>query len=350
MAETAARRARLERLLAAARALADGESSVGRALRARLLETTGLSRAGIERGIAHALETRPSDAELRALLESTPEAPRAHVLLSSNVFVAALRAIAIGVASSPDVRVRPSRRDPALAEALHRLVPDSFQLCSALAAAPGERFWSYGADTTLAELRRSLPAGVWFHPHGSGFGAVVVDAESWTSEAAHAIALDAALFDQQGCLSPRVVCVIGSEGQARIVAGQLASALQVLERELPPGPKSDVERAETRRNRDAAAYAFELFDAGSGWVSCSAELVVPPSGRNLHVVATTNALSALTPFAAHLTCVATNSAALARDLEQGFASARVVALGQMQCPPFDGPVDRRGSPQGELIA
>lgn len=349
MADTAGRRARLERLLEAARELAKPEKIAGQALRARLLETTGLSAAGIERGIAHSLETTPSEAELQALLTSTPKAPRAHVLLSSNVFVGALRAIAIGVASSAQVCVRASRRDPALAEALHALVPDLFELVSTLTPAADEHFWSYGSDTTLAELRASLPPGVWFHPHGAGFGAAVVDAASWTSESARAIALDTALFDQQGCLSPRIVVLVGSEDQAGVVAQALATALQELEIELPPGPKSQAELAEARRHRDAAAYAFQLFEAGCGWVSCASELVVPPSARSLHVAGAADAVAALAPFRSHLTCVSANTQTLRHQLQQAFSGSRVVALGEMQRPPLDGPVDRRHGTQGERL-
>ncbi|HEX2877232.1 MAG TPA: acyl-CoA reductase [Polyangiaceae bacterium] len=349
MADTAERRARLERLLEAARELANPEKSPGQALRARLLETTGLSGPGIERGITHSLEAAPSEAELQALLASTPHAPRAHVLLSSNVFVGALRAIAIGVASSAQVCVRASRRDPALAEALHALVPELFQLVSALTPGAGEHLWSYGSDTTLADLRASLPPGVWFHPHGSGFGAVIVDAASWTPEGARPIALDTALFDQQGCLSPRVVVLVGSAEQARIVAQALATALQELEIELPPGTKSQAELAEARRDRDTAAYAFELFEAGSGWVSCASELVVPPSFRSLHVVDARDAVATLRPFQAHLTCVSANTQALRDQLQQAFSGSRVMALGEMQRPPLDGPVDRRHGTQGELV-
>lgn len=349
MADAAERRARLERLLEAARELASTERSAGRALRARLLETTGLSGAGIERGIAHSLETAPSEAELQALLASTPQAPRAHVLLSSNVFVGALRAIAIGVASSAHVYVRASRREPALAEALHALVPALFELVPTLTPASGEHFWSYGSDTTLAELRASLPPGVWFHPHGAGFGASVVDAATWTPESARAIALDTALFDQQGCLSPRVVVLLGSADQARIVAQALATALQELETQLPPGARSPAELAEARRDRDAAAYAFELFEAGSGWVSCASEFVLPPSARNLHVVDTRDAVAALGPFQSHLTCLSANTQALRNQLQLAFSGARVVALGEMQRPPLDGPVDRRHGTRGELL-
>ena len=351
MADTAEaqRRARHERLLQAARERAKPPKDAGKALRARLLQTSGLSGAGIERGLSHSLETAPSEAELQALLASTPEAQRAHVLLSSNVFVGALRAIAIGLASSAHVHVRASRRDPALAEALHALVPELFELVPTLAPASGEHFWSYGSDTTLAELRASLPPGVWFHPHGAGFGAAVVDAAAWTPEAARAIALDTALFDQQGCLSPRVVVLVGSADQARIVAQALASALQELEIELPAGSKTAAELAEARRHRDAAAYAFELFEAGSGWVSCASELVVPPSARNLHVVDTRDAVSTLGAFQAHLTCVGANTQGLRERLGQAFSGARIVALGEMQRPPLDGPVDRRHGTTGERV-
>jgi hypothetical protein len=349
MAEASARRARLQRLLQAAGELANPEKSAGQALRARLIETTGLSAAGVERGLSHSLEAAPSEAELQALLSSTPEAPRAHVLLSSNVFVGALRAIAIGLASSSQVHVRASRRDPALAEALHALAPELFELVSNLEPRAGDHLWSYGSDATLAELRASLPPGVWFHPHGAGFGATVVDAAAWKPEAARAIALDTALFDQQGCLSPRVVLLVGSADQARSVAQAVASALQELEIELPPGPKSQPELAEARRGRDAAAYAFELFEAGSGWVSHGSELVIPPSFRSLHVVDTRDAVATLAPWEPQLTCVSANTQAARDALQQAFSGARVVAVGQMQRPPLDGPVDRRHGTQGERL-
>ncbi|PYO40146.1 MAG: hypothetical protein DMD33_18685, partial [Gemmatimonadetes bacterium] len=157
---------------------------------------------------------------------------------------------------------------------LHALVPDRFELSPALSAQPGDHFWAYGSDVTLTELRGSLAPGVWFHPHGAGLGAVVVDAAAFSQADARAVALDTALFDQRGCLSPRLVSVVGSEQQAQTIAQSLAGELTGLERELPPGPVSAEEAAEARQSRDAAAYAFELFPAGSGWISCAPELVV----------------------------------------------------------------------------
>lgn len=348
MAESA-RRARVARLVEAARVLGNPQTDAGRSLRRRLLETSGLSAANIELGLTRCLEIEPVDEHLQALLASTPEAPHAHVRLSGNVFVAALRAIVIGLASSAQVSVRASRRDPALAEALQTLAPQLFELTTQLAPKPGDHFWSYGSDATLAEVKASLPSGVWFHHHGSGFGAAVVDASALTAEQTRELALDSALFDQRGCLSPRVVCVIGSHEQALDVAKDLATELTALERELPPGPQDAAQAADARRDRDAAAYAFELFSAGSGWVSFAPELVVPPAGRNLHVSATPDPLRALTPFIQHITCIGTNADSLAGQLRHTFGGARLVALGDMQRPPLDGPVDRRLDPRGELV-
>ncbi len=352
MADTE-RRARVERLLEAARVLADGTSSPGRALRSRLLETCGLSAPVIELGISRCLETRAAPEHLAELLRSTPEAPRAHVLLSANVFVAALRAIALAVASSEHVQVRASRRDPALAEALHALAPELFELTTALSPQSGEQLWAYGTDATLAEVRKSLPRGVWLHAHGSGMGAVVVDATAQTNPVtdARAIALDTVLFDQRGCLSPRVVCVVGAPAQVKVLAQALAGELTTLERELPPGPRSAEEAAEARKNRDAATYAFELFDAGSGWVSLSEKVVVPAPGRRLHVIRAADPVHALAGLSAHVTCIATNArSALLAQLGAAFGGARLVTLGEMQRPPLDGPVDRRHGSLGELVS
>lgn len=341
---------RVERLIGAARTLSDPNSVPGRALRTQLLETSGLSGAGIELGLSRCLETQPAPQQLARLLAVTPEAPRAHVLLSANVFVAALRAIAVGLASSSDLSVRASRRDPALAEALHALVPELFRLERELAPRPGERVFCYGSDATMAELRASLPPGVWFHAHGSGFGAVLVDPARFTDDDAAAIGLDTALFDQAGCLSPRVVIVQGDAKQASRVAEALATALSELARSLPEGPRDAARRATLRRERDAARYAFELFEAGSGWVSTSPDFVLPPAERCLHVTYAERALSVLEPYAQQLTCIAAPTPdAWSAELTRAFPKARVVRYGDMQRPPLDGPVDRRTASDGERL-
>lgn len=348
----AERLSRVERLLEAARQLESPLLPAGRALRHRLLETSGLSSASIELALRHCLETQATPADLTALLARAPQAERAHVLLAGNVFVAALRSIALGVAASERVFVRTSRRDPALAEALHALTPDLFKLVTDLQAAPGDRVWAYGTDKTLDSVRASLPAGVWLHRHGHGVGVAVVEPGPGfiAEDAARRIALDAALFDQRGCLSARAVLLVGGPEVARELWRALALELGRLELELPFGRRSSEELAEARRQRDAAAYAFELLDAGSAWVTCSERLVLPPVGRNLHVLACADAAQALAPWAPHLTCIGADvTSAVESQLRSAFPGARLCQLGQMQKPPLDGPVDQRQPAGGELL-
>lgn len=347
------RRARVERVLAAGRLLSVRESDAGQALRRELLETTGLSAAGIELGFG-CLETQPSERELGALLATTPEAPHAHLLLSGNVFVAALRAIAIACAASMHVSVRASRRDPALARALARLLPDLFRLVDEeLDPQPGDHLWAYGADETLDTIKLGLRKGVWFHGHGSGVGAVVVEpAMLDLASAARRIALDTALFDQRGCLSPRAVLVVGSVEQTRQVAQAVAEALRELDIEVPLGPQSDAERASGRREAAAARYACELFETGSGWVALAERALplFPSQARCLYVMRTLEPQITLAPFSSFLTCVGSAlSEPLATRLRQALPGARHVALGEMQHPPLDGPVDLRRGTSGELI-
>ncbi|HYJ10963.1 MAG TPA: acyl-CoA reductase [Polyangiaceae bacterium] len=348
-----ARRARVERVLAAARLLAERDSDAGQALRRELLQTTGLSAAGVELGLG-CLETQPSERELGALLAATPEAPHAHVLLSGNVFVAALRAIAIACAASMRVSVRHSRRDPALARALARLLPDLVELVEEdLAPQAGDHLWAYGTDETLHALKGRLRKGVWFHGHGNGVGAVVVEPKVLDlASAARRIALDTVVFDQRGCLSPRAVLVVGSAEQTREVALALTEALKALDVEVPLGPQSAAERASARREAAAARYACELFETSSGWVALAQETLplFPGQARCLSVMRTLEPQMALLPLLPFLTCVGSAvSEPLATRLRGALPGARHAALGEMQHPPLDGPVDLRHGTRGELI-
>lgn len=348
MTERQARRARVEELLAAARVLRDPSTADGRRLRARLRETTRLSGANIDLGLERCLEHELDDTQFAKLLSRVPKAPRALVLLSANVFVAPLRAIVLGRAAAPRVLVRASRRDPVLAEALAELAPNAFELVPELRAEPGDHYWAYGSDATLASLQSALPSGVVFHGHGSGLGAVVIDYRGGASELgelASAVALDTALFDQRGCLSPRLVCVLGSADAARSFAGALAAELERLQHALPPGAAPAEELAEQRRFADTARYAFEVFAAGQGLVSLALDgrVVVPPARRNLHVLQSENAMASLAGVGDHLTTLAIHgSSELRADLSAAFPGARACDPGCMQSPPLDGPVDLRG--------
>jgi hypothetical protein len=359
------------------RAVAPGQARD--ALARRLEETTGLSRANIDAALDECLELEPAESEVDALIAGVLPAPAVHVILPSNVFVAAHRALALALAASPRVRVKPSRREPAFCEAVLARAPELFERVTELAVAPGEHVFAYGSDVTLDGLRRTLPVGAVLHAHGSGFGVAVVDLarpgagdgpaldDGALDAAARAIALDTARFDQRGCLSPRFVLALGEPSAAAAFGERLAASLAELERSLPVGRLDAGERAEARWWVECAACLGRTWRAGSGWVTLrepdtatsrresarredAAALDVPPPGRHLEIIPIAQLDRAIDAFAPWLTSVGCSSVALEQRLARLSSHVRVTSLGHMQRPAFDGPVDRRPARSGERIA
>ena len=347
MSDLHTRRARLEPLLESVRSLADGTSERGKQARQRLAASSGLSPEGVELAISRCLESRPTEIEIEALIRSTPTAHVAHVLLSANVFVAAHRAIAIGLVASETVRVRASRREPEMAELLLAGAPNCFQLVDELSPRAGDRLWAYGSDATLEEVAVTLPPGVALHAHGTGFGACVLDGSTKEADLdalLTRLAEDVALFDQRGCLSPRVVLVNAGAGFARDVAKSLSLQLEKLQARVPRGHLEAAELAAIAAYRATASFTGEVFAAGLGFVSLgeSATWPMPPTGRNVHVLSTSDVTKSLSSLRPMLTsCAFAGSAQLRNALRAFLPGARVCSIGEMQSPPFDGPVDRR---------
>lgn len=350
---------RVLRLVEAAQRLADPADPLGQRARRILPGSTGLSPEGVELALGQCLEVRPSAEEVRRLCASVPPARCCHVLLSANVFVASHRAIALALAASASVNVRPSRREPNMVRLLHDASRGVIRIVEELCPLPGDQVWAYGCDTTLSKLRAELPAGVVFRGHGSGLGAAVVgpppdrrtDSER-TLQLAERLARDTVLFDQRGCLSPRVVLTSDSEFAAEL-AEALRAALANFERTVPRGVVSDEERALAHRYRDTMLYAAEVTAAGKGWVGldlAGETLLVPPVGRLLHVCNVRDPVEALRPLAQALTTIGfEGSPELAHRLAESFPHARLAGIGRMQQPPFDGPVDRRPGTAAELL-
>jgi hypothetical protein len=353
--------ARLRRLIEAARRIADPGDSLGQRARRELPEVTGLSVEGVEFALERCLETTPSRGELRLLCDAVVPAPVAHVLLSSNVFAAAYRAIALALVSSLEVRVRPSRREPVMAKLLWEASPGLFQLVDDLAALPGEHVWAYGTERTLDELKAELPAGVVLHACGPGLGVAVIQSRAPSSEertrevsvAARGLADDVVPFDQRGCLSPRVALFAGAREAAGAFAESLARELAERERRVPRGRLAPDEAADVTRYRDTMTYAGELISAGKGFVSLDRErerLMVPPVGRVMHVVRVDEPDAALRRLAASITCVGwAGPPTLEERVARIVPHARLSSLGRMQQPPFDGPVDRRSPARGLVL-
>lgn len=348
---TATRLDRVKHFLQSARVIREHSHPLFLEAIQALPAVTGLSRPNVQWALDNAFEVDPETWDLDLLLRRVPECRCAHVLLSSNVFVGALRAIALGLAASAEVHVRPSRREPQMLELLAKAAPGQFDIVSELRILPGDHVWAYGRDETMAELRRRLPAGAVLHAHGDGFGIAALAAHeiSQTEErerVARAIAVDTVAFDQRGCLSPRVVIIEGSPTVVGEFSRALAMALEEREHSIPRGAFSHDELADLARYRDTLWMAGTVLGAGSGLVTFEHESLpwtLPPAGRALHVKSCTNAVACLQPMAAKITNVGVG------DIESEFADrirsvvpqARIVELGMMQRPKLDGPADLR---------
>ncbi len=317
-------------------------------LAAEIARTTGLSPEGVELAMTEHLETTATDAELASLVARAGDAPRVHVILSANVFIAALRAIAIARAASRFVTVRPSRREPVFARALVGALGCT-EITLAENVAPmevtGGEIHVYGRDETIARVRAAARPGVVVRGHGAGMGIAWIGPGWPVSEAARALASDVVPFDQRGCLSPRVALVLGDEARAEAFAEALHDVLGAWETKVPRGELSREEAETAARYSETMTFAGKVFEAPGHIVALAHEgsvLAVPPPGRHVHVARVSDARSVasrIAPLSRAIVAVGASDPTEARAFAP--AHARVSVLGQMQRPPLDGPVDNR---------
>lgn len=355
-----AQTARAFALKRAAELIADPETELGQRARRELTEETGLSPEGVDLALAFSLESDATRATILQLGVRLPKAPRSHVLLSANVFVGAYRAILIGVLQAEECFVRASRRARALPRLLHEAAPGAFELVPNLSPEPGDHVWAYARDETLTELRSQLPAGVRLHAHGSGMAAAVLvePRGQLSSEELGALAsrltTDIVLFDQRGCLSPRVLLIQGSRAFAEDFQGKLVLSLADAEAQVPRGALEAAELAGISRYESTFRYVGGLCRAGQGAVTLDPEperIVIPPPGRYLHITRTQSALPLLEELGPHLTSIAcAGNEHLPGLILEKLGPRRVVAFGELQRPALDGPVDLRTGFSLEIVS
>jgi len=343
---------RVRAVLAAGRRIANAADPLGREARQRLPDASGLSPQGVELALQHHFEVDASDEELEALVRSQSSAPHCHLVLAANVCTAALRAYACGAAVATELSVRASSRDPVVAELLARALAGSdalsITMVEQLAVDTGDDVHAYGADETLAKIAELLPSGARLVAHGTGIGVALIEPDVDIHQAAERLADDLVPFDGRGCLSPRFVLVHPCDhGRAEAFSRTLDGVLRDRGDEIPRGPLDDNSRAEISRYRHLIDTIGTFIDAPHHAVAfdpAPTTLALPPALRSPLVVACDEAqLQALIqPWLRYLTAIGQSGAGpLGAALRELAPNARVSALGQMQNPPLDGPVDRR---------
>lgn len=333
----------VQRLLAAARRIVDRRASIVPALAA----STGLSPEGVELALTRHLEIDASEDQLRSLVAHAGDAAQVSVILAANVFVGALRAVALARAAAAAVIVRPSRRDPTFARALVEETADpAIRLDEALdvASVTHGELHVYGHDATIAHVRAR--ARVPVVAHGSGLGVAWISARAELATAAEALAQDVVVFDQRGCLSPRIALVEGAIDRADAFADALHAALEEWDRVVPRGALPAEERAASDRYVATMTYAHRALVGRAHVVGVSppgAPVVASPAYRHVHVMPCAtedDGVAVLSLLGDGLIAIGSDDVARARAMAPRWA--RVSVLGGMQRPPLDGPVDLRG--------
>lgn len=226
----------------------------------------------------------------------------------------------------------------------------------------------YGGAASISALRARAPAHVRFIEHGPRLSFAVIDASSATDldTAGRDLARAVALFDQQGCVSPQIAYVIGTEDQARQLARSTATTLEAIQKELPRGRITAAEAAAIRDLRTRAEFGSFAGRGGDIWTGPDLSYSVLLSGdasfegtclnRTLivkHVPGLRDLLDAIAPFRDLLQTAgvagfhADRLAAVASALADAGAT-RITSIADMPWPPPAWHHDGRG-PLQELV-
>jgi len=209
---------------------------------------------------------------------------------------------------------------------------------------------AYGRDETIESVRRRLPASKIFVGYGHKLSLAAIGPHAKIDQATRELALDLALWDGRGCLSPAYALVLDEpRGRAASFAAELAQALEHCEHELPRGLLEPIEEAGIREQRALAALRADtrvwMSEKSTAWTVAyepGGALPSPGALRFARVVALRN-LSELgercRELSPHLSCIGhcgwDGDEAEVAAIAASAGASRVCALGRMQLPPID---------------
>jgi hypothetical protein len=215
-----------------------------------------------------------------------------------------------------------------------------------------------GSDETIAEVRGLLRSNQRFVGYGHRLSLAVLGPSACSSalleQTARNLALDVALWDQLGCLSPLAVYLVSQDERGREdFVDALAAALAVQERAAPRGPIEKrvaamiaSERSEAEMRAAAGRAVSVRADESGRWTVIGEDDAgwrPAPQHRfvRVHPVADADALvQGLQPIARHLSAVAlagfddAEHRTLAACL-LGLGASRICQPGRLQAPPLD---------------
>lgn len=225
---------------------------------------TGLSAAGARRALREACELVLGSRLTHALLPAGARPPGALLIwCAANVFTAPLEWVALFTALGAKVTLKAPEGQAAPLRAMARAFGDRVRVFegpheAALAlVSRHDAVLAFGSDAAMDALNRHIPPSMPRSLHGHRVSFAVVN----HPDSAEGLALDAALYDGQGCMSPAAVFCTGD---AERLAERLAGAMESMERELPRGPLEPSLGPEWRRRAGLARVHGRLW-SGPAW-------------------------------------------------------------------------------------
>ena len=320
---------------------------------------TGFRQETIREGLARGLEDWTGDAlhqvvagELESLGSNAEGFAQTSVLLAGSIPMPTITSLMAPLLLHSPVLAKPASRDPVtaylFAECLRDIDPElgaaiemvpfsSEDPASLRAFLESECIVATGSDETVASVAANVRANARLVTHGHRLSVAVVGPEH-----AEATALDVALWDQLGCLSP--VAVYCESARVEVFAQALADALAEIETRLPRGELPTAAAAAIRRERDEAemrrAGGIEVSlrgDAELRWtVVREADTRWRPAPLHrfvrVHPVHDREELlQALAPLAPHLAGISTH---LSEAELAPLGAARICRPGCLQAPPL----------------
>ncbi|MCC6764378.1 MAG: hypothetical protein IT293_06915 [Deltaproteobacteria bacterium] len=310
--------------------------------------------------LAAAVRGELADADLRRLPDVA-----LHVL-AGNVPGVGVFGIAAALLAGVPSLVKPAAREPflpaLLVESIAALAPE---LRPAIAVAPWrggsealdaaafgavDLVLAYGRDETLSRIAARKPARLL--RHGDRTSIALVARAALGPRTARALAYQTALYDQQGCLSPRVVFVEDADRRdVDLFSALVAAELGVLEHELPRIPPELGARAsvwrwlerERWRAQEGADVSVHGGRDGAGSVVCdrTPDWSTGPSFRHLVLIPVATLAGAAEPLRRLAgTIEAVGYAGPVESLAEAAAVAaaagahRFCPLERLQAPPF----------------
>jgi len=382
---------RLDALGAVLERFRDADGPERRALEAGLPDAAGLAPGTVRAGLALALAHWDA-AALRALAARELGAardesatggagtwhfgfPLTAVVLAGVIPMPTLLALLAPLVLGSPVLARPARHDPVTAALLARALAEvdpGLGVCLELLDGAGHEdaamasfldadcVVATGSDETVATLAARVRPPRRFVGHGHRLSLAVLGPGALGPGAlpavARALALDVALWDQLGCLSPVSVHVLAGAGRSGVaaaadaVAEALATELAGLEATLPRGTVPLEARAARAAACDEAALRagagrpVRVLGAPDGPVVVR-ESDARPRSAPLHrfvrvhpAAGPGRLLEALAPLGPHLAGVALagfgeDTAEVARALAH-LGASRICAPGRLQAPPL----------------